>query len=357
MTRQDQKVETGGQAIQAARDVIITKNAVMSPEQMMEIMAAMGKQLAAFSEEANKKIDDRLDVFRRQVLKRFADNTNSNSEAFKDPDFQFVLHDAQEAFARSGDQAVGDTLVDIIARRSMETARGRLTMALNEAAKKAPLMTRNEFAQLSLSYILRHTVRHDILSFQSLLAYVSGQVMPFVPDVSEEAASYMHIEAQGCAKIELGEIQVGDIFRRQYGGVLGKGFDRKQLEEHLGEDRKTALDTTGSDGRALIIPCINDNSKWQLNAITKSTFIEQAKTTKLEEERLNNVWNLFESTLFEDEELVVKMSAVSGIADLFRKWRNTPLKSLSLNTVGIAIAHANAVRVVKFDAPLTIWIK
>src|SRR4051812_325115 len=110
MTKQDQKVETGGQAIQAARDVIITKNAVMRPEQMMEIMAAMAKQLAAFSEEANRTMDERLRSFREEVLKRFANQNTSNSEAFKDPDFQFVLQDAQEAYARSGDEAVRDTL-------------------------------------------------------------------------------------------------------------------------------------------------------------------------------------------------------------------------------------------------------
>jgi hypothetical protein len=38
-------------------------------------------------------------------------------------------------------------------------------------------------------------------------------------------------------------------------------------------------------------------------------------------------------------------------------WTNTPLKGFKLTSLGIAIGHANARRVVGFDAPLDIWIK
>lgn len=357
MTKQDQNVETGGQAIQAARDVIITKNAAMSAKQMMEIMAAMAKQLAAFTEEANRTMDERLHSFRDEVLKRFANQETSNSEAFKDPDFQFVLRDAQEAYARSGDDAVRDTLVDIIARRSMETKHDRLAMALNDAARKAPSLTKNEFAELSLCYILRYTKTNTVISFQSFLANVASQIMPFVPDISEEAASYWHLESQGCAKIEVGEIQIIEIFRRVYGGVLGKGFDRKQLEDHLGADRRSALDGNNDQGIPWIIPCVNDNAKFQPNALDRQQFIDRTKATGLGEERLNNVWNLFENTIFSENELIERMSVIPNVTELFSKWKNTPLKRLSLNTVGMAIAHANAVRVINFGAPLTIWIK
>lgn len=357
MTKQDQKVEAGGQAIQAARDVIITKTAAMSPEQMMEIMAAMAKQLAAFTEEANRTLDERLHSFRDEVLKRFSNHETSNPESFKDPDFQFVLRDAQEAYARSGDEAVRDTLVDIVARRSMETNRDRLAMALNDAAKKAPSLTKNEFAELSLCYILRYTKSYKVNDFKTFLENCSRQIMPFVPDVSEENASYLHLESQGCAKIEITEIKLLQIFHRVYGGVLGKGFERKQLEDHLGEDRKFALDGKDDQGVPWIVPCINDNSKLQPNAIDKNAFIDRAKASGLEEERLSNIWNLFEGTLFNEKELIERMSGIPNIAELFEKWKDTPLKRLSLNTVGMAIAHANAVRVINFDAPLTNWIK
>ena len=48
--------------------------------------------------------------------------------------------------------------------------------------------------------------------------------------------------------------------------------------------------------------------------------------------------------------------AVPNIADLTKAWEDTPMKSLKLNSVGIAIGHANAARVINFDAPLEIWI-
>jgi hypothetical protein len=48
---------------------------------------------------------------------------------------------------------------------------------------------------------------------------------------------------------------------------------------------------------------------------------------------------------------------VPDIEQLFDLWQNTPLKNLKLNSVGIAIGHANAVRVTGFNAPLSAWIK
>jgi hypothetical protein len=124
MTKQDQDVEAGGSAIQAGRDVVIHQG--VSPEQMASIMGAMAKQLSAFHNEALQLTNARMDFFQKEILKRFAQPGRANPDAFRDPDFQYLLGDAQEAVARSGDEAVRDTLVDIVARRSLEPTRSRL---------------------------------------------------------------------------------------------------------------------------------------------------------------------------------------------------------------------------------------
>src|SRR6267378_6942313 len=143
MMRQDQSVDAGGAAIQAGRDVVVHSG--ITAEQMTQIMVAVGKQLAIFTDEARKITDERINAFQRSVLARFAKPGQANPDAFKDPDFQYVLADAQEAVARSGDEAVRETLVDIVARRSMEKDRNRLALTLNHAAKVAADLTENEF--------------------------------------------------------------------------------------------------------------------------------------------------------------------------------------------------------------------
>src|SRR5262245_20123893 len=155
MDRQNQELAEGAAVVQAGRDVVIHQG--ISPQQMSEIMIGMAKMLTAFQQEAADLAEARMKAFQARILERFAQPAQANPEAFRDPDFQYLLGDAQEAVARSGDEAVRDTLVDIIARRSMETRRSRLAITLNEAATRAANLTLNEFAALSLIYILRYT--------------------------------------------------------------------------------------------------------------------------------------------------------------------------------------------------------
>jgi hypothetical protein len=324
----------------------------MSPGQMTEIMVGLAAQLAFYQLDAQQTVEDRLTLFREEMLKTFAQPGRGNPEAFRDPDFQYMLNDAQIAYARSGDEVVKDTLVDIIARRSLETERSRIAVTLNDAATKVPLLTTNEFAELSLVYVLKHTQNYTVKNFLKLCEYLRSAVMPFVKDISREDASYWHLEAQSCATIDITEVNIWHIFKQRYGGVLGRGFDRTQLESHLPDGQKNALD-------GFIIPCINDNTKLQPNATRREVFHDVASGAGLTVAQLDNVWNLFEGTTpaQESEQISLFSTHVPDIGLLFGLWQNTPLKNLKLNSVGIAIGHANAVRVTGFDAPLGVWIK
>jgi hypothetical protein len=133
---------------------------------------------------------------------------------------------------------------------------------------------------------------------------------------------------------------------------LGRGFDRTQLESHLPDGQKNALD-------GFIVPCINDSTKLQPNATSREVLHGVASGTGLTVAQLDNVWNLFESTIptQESEQISLFATHLPDIGLLFDLWQNTPLKNLKLNSVGIAVGHANAVRVTGFDTPLGVWIK
>lgn len=347
MTGQDQKASFGATALQAGRDVVIQHG--MTSEQMTQIMVSMARTLSIYHAEAKQEVDVRLASFREELLKVFAEPGKANPEAFRDPDFQYLLNDSQKTFARSGDEAVRDTLVDIIARRSLETTRTRLALTLNDAATKAANLTVNEFAALSLIYVARHTIRRDIGTFEQFCDYVRTCLVPFVNDLSREESSFGHLEAQSCGSISLGQIGLFEIFRANYGGVLGMGFDKAQLESHLPDGKKNAIDT-------LLIPALHDSSKFQFNAISFEVLKSTASKTGLTEGELQNVWNLFAGTI--PPSLTEMLSPfVPDIELLVDVWNNTPLKSFNLTPLGIAIGHANAKRVIGFNAPLNTWIK
>jgi len=345
--RQDQNADTGSVAIQAGHDVVVQHG--MSSDQMSEIMVAMATQLSRYHDEARETAERRFASFREEILNRFTQKGEANPQAFRDPDFQFLLNDAQQAYARSGDEAVRDTLVDIIARRSLETSRSRLAITLNDAATKAANLTVNEFAALSLSYIARYTVRKNINSFGDFIQYLKSSLFPFVKDISREQSSFQHLEAQSCGSVEsFMQTDIIGILRAQYAGVLGKGFDRQQLEAHLPEGKKDALN-------GLIIPSLQDPSKLQFAALSFEVLKVKASDTGLSESELQNTWNMFEGTIVDVVEMIERQAP--EIRMLVDVWANTPLKNFKLTSLGLAIGHANARRVIGFDAPLDIWIK
>jgi hypothetical protein len=346
MSRQDQKVDERGLALQAGGDIVV--HGGISPEQMSEIMVAIARTVATFTDAALEKAVERMDALRDEILKRFAEAGQADPEAFKDPDFQYMLNDAQKAVARSGDAAVRDTLVDLVARRSLEKGRTRIAITLAEAATKVANLTSEEFAALSLAYLVRYTIDRSVNNLATLGTYIQTKLVPFAKAVSKERSSYWHLQSQSCANIEMGEVDILAALTRAYGGVLGDGFTREQLESHLPDGKKDAFDP-------FLMQCINNGGKLQPRALNFQDLKDNAGDAALTENELRNVWNVFENTINDASARITSVAPDAPI--LFDAWAHTPLKHLTLTSVGIAVAHAHAVRVIDLKAPLNIWIK
>src|SRR5207248_2610386 len=121
-------------------------------------------------------------------------------------------------------------------------------------------LTNNEFAELSLSYLLRYTRCLNVASIGGFIEHLRHDVRPLLSEISREQSSYTYLESRGCASIEMGELDLLRIFYSSYGGLFSNGFDRQMLESHLPEGKKNALDN-------FILPCAHDKDKLQLNII------------------------------------------------------------------------------------------
>lgn len=349
--KQDQRAADGALAIQSGRDTTINQG--LSPDDMKQIIEALAAQLPTYTALARGIVDDRLKDFEQHILERFASSKSARPDSFKDPDFQYLLTRAQHAYARSGEPPVRDILVDLITERSKQTDRNRLALSLNEAVEKAAVLTKNEFAELSFVYLAKYTMNHGIGNLPFFGEYLNTYFVPLLKDISEIQSSYSYLEAQSCANISMGSADLGAIFRGNYGGVLSKGFEVGQLQDHLPDGKKSVF-----DGSGLIIPCLNDSSKCQFRALSRSAFEQSTKSLDVAQDALINVWNLFEGTMWSNQEIIANVTRlVPEIAEMFRLWDSTPLKHLTLTSVGIAIAHANLVRTANFNADLSIWIK
>jgi hypothetical protein len=350
MSDQKQHVGTQSLAIQSGGNTTITQG--LSPENMRQILEVLASQLSTYTAIAREFVDGRLADFEQRVIARFSDLEKANPEAFKDPDFQYVITRAQHAYARSGDEGVRDTLVDLIAARSQQTNRSRLSLTLNDAIEKAAVLTKNEFAELTLCFLMRYS----LFSFSSLAAFgaqFSRFVSPLLPDISTSEASYQYIEAQSCGTIGLGEAKLVQILRLNYAGIFSGGFERTYLVGFFTEDRIKQMEVN-----QLVIPCLKDPAKLQLNAPNRQWFDGTEEVRKLPKNEQDILWNVFDSSVWNGETLLQNVERVyPEIRVLNSLWDDTLLKNLSLTTIGIAIGHVNCARIAGSGSNLDTWIR
>ena len=354
MSDQSQQAQNGALAIQSGRDVIIQHG--ITPGQMKEILDAVAAQFPVHLAAAREIVDGRIADFERRVLERFDDKGNGDGRraAFADPDFLYVLKQSQHAYLRSGDEGVRETLIDLIARRSKETARSRLSLTLNDAVEKSAVLTSNEFAELSFSYLLGMTMHNGLRNMDLFAQFVCDMILPLLPDISRESASYQYLVAQSCATIsQFGQQAFIRIVRLNYGGLFARGFTMEEVEKCLPDGRKQLAKES-----ALYVPCLNDPTKIQIAFLNKDEFDKHAAAHFWKEPEKAALWGLVDSTTMNGEDLIKHIEAkVPEIRQAIEVWDNTPLCRLNLTTVGIAIGHSNLVRLGKFKADLGIWIK
>jgi hypothetical protein len=357
MADQEQEIGNGSVAIQA--DGNVTVNTGLSPSQMRETMNYLSELHKDFTEIAMITVNERIKDFQDRMIERFEDGEKANSESFKDPDFQIVLAQAQKAFARNGDSQVADTIVDIIAERSKKTERDRLQITLNEAVEIASTLTVDEFAILSLCFIVRYTQKHGLINVNYFVEYIKTEIVPLLMSIPKNEFSYQFLEAQRCANLEMGSVNLVDIYSNRYGGLFSKGFTIDQLKDCLPEGKKDIFDTAVRDDnlKPLLLPCLHDRELLQLNAISCDEFMNYSKRIDLGEDERTSVSNLFKGTfmnLYEMKEILkTDCPDFETLADL---WNGTSIKHLKLTSIGIAIAHSNLRKLTGFSADLSIWI-
>ncbi len=347
---QSTKTGDGALIVQSGHDT----NIGFTSKQMAEIIDAISSQLPAYAAIAREMVDMRLEDFKKAVLNKFLDDKNANKEAFGDPDFQYLMGRAQHTYARSGEENVKHMLAELIAQRSLQSERNRLALTLNSAVEKAAVLTKEEFSALSLCFLLKYTVRLTILSHADLIVYLKDKILPFVEDAPKELSSFMYLESEGCASISLGNKKMGQVLKMSYLGLFSKGFNESDLISILPENECDFF----AKNPSFLAKCINDDTKLQLNFLREKDFNLNFDEAGISSDTKEKIWKLFLKTIMNESEIIdlIKQD-FPEILMIQKAWDDSALSKLQLTTTGIAIAHANAQRIIGFETNLSVWIR
>lgn len=332
--------------LQSGRDITIHNG--IAPEQMGAILRdALDANVPAMRAIAAEEVRQRLDDF----ANRFTEKTHDSPEALhatSDPDIQAAFISAGIGYARSGDEDLGEILIDLVRDRTQQSSRSLMALVLNDAVDITPKLTDGEIAILTIAWRLLRTTDTSLGDFERLKGLLA-EFSNLIPHLPKGDASYLHLQALGCISINpLSSISLGEVFKRSYPGLFSIGYPKDSLPEEL-EAHQPRL-------APLLIPSLHNPNNLQFAALTVDILRSRLKEHGLEDIS-ETVESQFQGSLMSPEKIIEFVSELDPqMSDLDALWGSTALQSLTITAVGMAIAHANWRHLTGKSAPLSIWI-
>ena len=290
----------------------------------------------------------RVEEITEKILQTLKSRNPEGLNSAQDPDFQYSLLTVQREYAKSGDKDLGDLLVDILVERTKVEQRGLLQIVLNESLGTAPKLTGSQLNVLSIIFSMKYTRTLGMLSLERLTGYLSHRLAPFIDDLPNSEASYQHLEFTRCGSISLGSNTITSIFKIKYPGVFTKGFTWEEFHNKVSQVK-------GSE--KLLLPCLRDISRFQFNAAYHDQLKSAALKLGISDADCTKIDGFWDQHLMSDEEIKADLIARNEkMARLFTLWDNTPMKHMTLTSVGIAIGHAFTRSKTGDSDNLAIWI-
>ena len=347
ISRQQQTGGEGATLAQAGNDIVIHQgpNIDQIREVALDVFRANFLELRGVAEEVAL---GRAEKVTREYLEALQNRSPDALNSTGDPDVVRSIVNVQTEFACSGEEDLGQILVDLLVERSVQETRGIEAVVLNEAIKAAPKLTvdqRRAVAACFLTRYTRYTGPKDLDAYYEM--NVQRSLVPFSRELPKRASAYQHIDYVGAGSVGIGEASFLDAILSGAAGYFTRGFLPADVPEAL-----TAL--LGDPG--IFQGSLRGEGKIQLAAMCNDDVVDVVKAIGREDLKapMSNLLGIGRMT---PEEILDEMEArAPGMREMADAWDGSSLKNLTLTTVGIAIGHGYWRRTVGEVAPLSIWL-
>lgn len=330
---------------QAWRDII---NVGISYTEAKEIALSTFKEnMPVLVSQAQRITNERVEEITESIMQKLEEvNSQDVQESLSTPGMQYAIYTAQKEYAKTWDRELSEVIQDILVERAKNKNRNMLQIVHDESLEVVSKLTAEQFDILSLIFLIWYTKKSNIINIPSLTSYLNTDILPFINSISEEDSCYSHLEFTSCATRQTISSKIIPIFKKIYWWLFMKWFTKEIfLEQSIWEI---------SEYNWIIIPCIDDNSLFQVNTILEEIIIEKGYSDDIK----NKIRWLYNNYLMSDSEIREKLwTTHPQFIEFIDKWDEWFLKSIRLTSVWIAIAHANLKRKTWIDSDLSMWIK
>lgn len=315
------------------------------------VQEEMAKYKSEAQAEANRRMDELVEEFTRKLSEKQVTDQQALAE-FRNPSMQYDYFEAQKAYIKAGTPELCAILSDILVRRAEETSRSLLQIALGEAIHVAPKLIPSQMATLALVFNLNYTVLRSVTNHEKLADHLKTVILPlFRYGVSLKESEFQHLNYAGCSQFETFSRKLPEQIRIAYTGLFMKGFTGEELPPT--KQGGSFLEQYPN----LFIPCLNDQTKIQINALEKNDLEEDIKVQGGDRDDQATLVSLFEKNQMNDEEtMTLILQLVPEMQELSEYWENSAISRLALTSVGIVIGAQYGRMITGQEYDLKIWI-
>ena len=344
--RQDQQGGDSSVNMQAGGNILVGLSLTDARQVAMDTFRA---NFVAFQNDAMRSVLERADELVTAFLHQVRKEGLTEIPEGRNPDFQYALFNAQKEYARTGDEDLGELLVQLLIDRTKVQQRDLEQIVLNESLEVAAKLTPDQLDALSLIFCCRYMQSRAVTNLAALHTYLDTSVLPFVNGASQRESAFQHMEYAGCGTVAVTQVEGYRLFIHAYGGLFSEGFTEQEL--------RSSVELTQGQVASLVRPCLHDESLLQVNALTDSVVDSECQRLGIDQNHAEKVKVLHDQKTMGPERVQEYLVRVRPMmAQFFELWDETPMRNFTLTSVGLAIAHANIKRTTGEDFPLSPWM-
>lgn len=323
---------------------IIGISSLADAEKLIELL--FQQNFPKLKEESQKIARNSAEKFCQTFLSRLKSELNPEDiQKVSDPDFQFVLNSSVIQAGRKDEQELRENLAYLLVERIKNSNDNLRSIVYNEAIETIGKLTQDELKIIALTFLLRYTKFTEVENLQDLNNLLARVTSPFL-NFKNTNAEFQHIEYTGCGSIGFGSWNYLDSIVNSYPELIPFVVSTPQVQflqipENIFEEIFEKISDTECKFKIVFEPkLVKYIQDKKLIEITKNSIIANYQSSR------NNAINKL-SELIKDKEFITNSANI-----VFE----TPLKSLSLTSVGIAIAAIYCERILEQKFDITNWI-
>ena len=343
--KQSQSVGDGSSGTQINGNVTI--NSLCDIEKVMSLVRS---EVEGYMRLHREIVHERMDHFEDKIFKKFSNNEHANTNAFSDPDFAHTVQNAAKSYARSGDESVADTLVDLIARRSKCLERNRLALSLNQAVEVAGDLGIEEFSALSFIMAMRYSSL-PAASPAGFLETFKKHIVPLIENLPKSRSCAQYLIARRCGYNGVSHWEISN-WSGVYRNIFTDGISEDEYEGFSDGFRDVATKEN------VVVRSAFDASRIVFNLKDRFRFVEFLEEYNFSPEEKERAINYYDGRLWNAENFITNVrEKVPDLLAAINVWETADLNYLELTTLGLAVGHGYLRHLTGLDADLSIWIQ